>query len=254
MKKTIEFWNDEVEKIKELHHPRWFLYYLDRLTMEAVEIGLESLKDRRGLLLKTDLWNEGVEYSRNVLRKIYNYKSFDLDLYGIDVSDKICISAKKLNPFVNAFQADIRSLPFKDNSLDIILDLSTLDHIPLSSVPNVLKGYSRILKENGILVLIFWYGNLTLKFILKFKKMKCKLQFFFPINIIKREIRKNFSILKEYRVGAISHVNGLGILKYLLSPFPESFFDLIVKIDYSKFSKYFLQFPLGYYVIIARKR
>ncbi|MCK5020882.1 MAG: methyltransferase domain-containing protein [Candidatus Peribacteraceae bacterium] len=65
-----------------------------------------------------------------------NYINIDYKpLYGVDV------------------QADIRQLPFKDNSIELIETYHTFEHIPRQEVASTLSDWFRILKLNGILII-----------------------------------------------------------------------------------------------------
>ncbi len=55
---------------------------------------------------------------------------------------------------VNLRQGDARSLPFNDNSFDVLFNSYMLDLIPLDDMPIVLGEFRRVLKNNGRLVLV----------------------------------------------------------------------------------------------------
>ena len=65
-----------------------------------------------------------------------NYINVDYKrLYGVDV------------------QADVRQLPFKDNSIELIEIYHTFEHIPRQEVASTLKDWFRILKLDGKLII-----------------------------------------------------------------------------------------------------
>lgn len=114
-------------------------------------IYLRSLiNKKRGVALKVDLWNEGG-----------NKGCFDINLFksfkviGMDISRIACINATKENPWINIMNLTLAFLPFKDGSIDVILDISTSDHMPLNKFSECFENYSRILTEKGELLLIF---------------------------------------------------------------------------------------------------
>ncbi|MFA6971386.1 MAG: class I SAM-dependent methyltransferase [Gallionella sp.] len=56
----------------------------------------------------------------------------------------------------NAVQGDIRQIPFPDDTFNIVIDCSTLDHLHSDDVPKALAEYQRVLKQNGICLLFCW--------------------------------------------------------------------------------------------------
>jgi len=50
-------------------------------------------------------------------------------------------------------QADVRQLPFKDNSIELIETYHTFEHIPRQEVASTLNGWYKVLKPNGILII-----------------------------------------------------------------------------------------------------
>lgn len=53
----------------------------------------------------------------------------------------------------NFLKADVRELPFKDNSVDYILARQVLEHITFLNVPNTLHEWIRVLKPGGRMVI-----------------------------------------------------------------------------------------------------
>lgn len=69
----------------------------------------------------------------------------------------VIAGAKERHPQLDLRRGDIRSLAeFAGESFEVVLDLSTLDHIQPSSVSQALASYRRVLKPGGILLLVFW--------------------------------------------------------------------------------------------------
>jgi len=65
-----------------------------------------------------------------------NYINVDYKrLYGVDV------------------QADIRQLPFKDNSIELIETYHTFEHIPRQEIASTLSDWFRVLKLDGELII-----------------------------------------------------------------------------------------------------
>lgn len=53
----------------------------------------------------------------------------------------------------NFVKADVRDLPFEDNSVDYILARQVLEHITFVNVPNTLHEWIRVLKPGGRMVI-----------------------------------------------------------------------------------------------------
>ena len=51
---------------------------------------------------------------------------------------------------------DIRHLPCSDGWFDLVLDCSTLDHVPQEQMPMVLDEYKRVLQDGGHAMIISW--------------------------------------------------------------------------------------------------
>ncbi len=80
-------------------------------------------------------------------------------VYGVDLSSGMLEEAKRAiarTGFtnVNLRQGDARSLPFDDNSFDVLFNSYMLDLIPLTDMPIVLGEFRRVLKKDGRLILV----------------------------------------------------------------------------------------------------
>ncbi len=80
-------------------------------------------------------------------------------VHGVDLSPGMLkkaaqVVARRGFTNVDLRQADARSLPFDDNTFDILLNNYMLDLIPLDDMPVVLGEFRRVLKEGGRLVLV----------------------------------------------------------------------------------------------------
>jgi len=74
---------------------------------------------------------------------------------GLNVTT--CDFDKKLSPDV---VADIRKLPFKERSFDLIIACQILEHIPYEDVPNVLASFHKIVRKNVIISIPYNTFNL----------------------------------------------------------------------------------------------
>lgn len=112
---------------------------------------LRSLITRtQGTVLKLDLWNEG---GRKGVFDIGLFKTFDV--IGMDISEVACTKARMEVPWLSLTNSTVEMLPFRYESIDVILDISTSDHIPYKAFCRVVGDYARILRERGDLLMIF---------------------------------------------------------------------------------------------------
>ncbi len=80
-------------------------------------------------------------------------------VHGVDLSPRMLEKTRRAVAEagftnVNLRQGDARSLPFDDNSFDVLFNSYMLDLIPLDDMPIVLGEFRRVLKNNGRLVLV----------------------------------------------------------------------------------------------------
>ena len=86
---------------------------------------------------------------------------FDIGLFktfnvvGMDIAEVACAQARAENPWMSLFNGTIVHFPFRDKSIDVILDISTSDHVPLESFRRVVMEFARILTDRGELIMIF---------------------------------------------------------------------------------------------------
>jgi len=105
-------------------------------------------------ILKTDLWNEGVEDGRSLA----SYAQTEGNGSGpvcIDISRYVCESANKLNNSdFQPIQATLLAPPFR-SAFDLILDVSTVDHMPKNLRTAWISSEASLLKPDGVLLISF---------------------------------------------------------------------------------------------------
>lgn len=82
-----------------------------------------------------------------------------LDVIGIDISEGILEEAKKRYPKLKFKPMDFSNMKFKDKSFDGIWCMAGLIHTDRNDIPKVLKEFSRVLNENGILYIAVVEGT-----------------------------------------------------------------------------------------------
>lgn len=107
-------------------------------------------------ILKTDLYNESEVQSnnKNILKALSPYIKKG---YGIEIDSNIYNEALKVMKDYGNLDlklGSITELPLFDASIDLILDLSTIDHV--KNYEKVIQEYRRVIKPNGEVIIIVW--------------------------------------------------------------------------------------------------
>lgn len=84
-------------------------------------------------------------------RFCYELKNENINIMGLDYSDKALAFAKAFNPSIKFLQGDLSNLPF-EKEFDVITLLEVLEHIPLDKVERVRDCLWRALKDNGKII------------------------------------------------------------------------------------------------------
>jgi len=135
----------------------WLAGYLGASYRTAVERGLARVAADRAVVVKSDLWNECLGGPRDVLGRLAAESHHRL--FAVELSHPRCLEARSLVPQVFVVVAHICALPFRSGSVDLLLDLSTIDHVPESQVVLAIGEYARVLGQGGVLVLVSWQRN-----------------------------------------------------------------------------------------------
>ncbi len=109
----------------------------------------------RQKILKTDLFAEAF----SVEQFLFDAIPAKSDVIGIDVAFEIVAEAKRQaqNRGIDAGNylcSDVKKLPLRDSSIDLIISDSTLDHFPTEAeIITALKELGRVLADGGTLIL-----------------------------------------------------------------------------------------------------
>jgi len=85
-----------------------------------------------------------------LLKKIY-FKNNKVNLFGLDISPKLCEIAKANNPYADISVGDVENMEFPDNHFDCVFMTETLEH--LLDYDKAIREVSRVLKKEGQFVL-----------------------------------------------------------------------------------------------------
>jgi SAM-dependent methyltransferase len=89
-------------------------------------------------------------------------KERGVDVVGYDLSPRMVEAARHLNPEINFHQADMTALDHADESWAGVVAFYSLIHIPPAEIAGTLRGFRRILRPGGLLLLAFHIGDETL--------------------------------------------------------------------------------------------
>jgi SAM-dependent methyltransferase len=78
---------------------------------------------------------------------------------GIDLSPRMVVLARKLNPGIEFQQGNMASLDVQDGSWAGIVAFYSIIHLPRPQVVPVLQEFRRVLQPNGLLLLAFHQGQ-----------------------------------------------------------------------------------------------
>src|SRR5690606_18412363 len=148
-------------------------------------------------VLKTDCYNEG--FRRPIITPEYQDKTTLLE-YSQEHIDK----ALEANPSLHIIKGDIRHTR-PGSHFDLILDFSTIDHVPQGDTYTVFENYHSMLKHGGKLILIAWF-NATNPHISNGTAQPTKAvwnstdQYFFDYGDFVADLRHFFTILSEQTI------------------------------------------------------
>jgi len=148
---TSDYWDTIIERPGGRDHEDLWRAHLRGIYEELMERWVAGSGD--GLILKTDLYDEAISQ--------YNLLPLCADkierVIGTDVSFEVASAAKRRmletwNGWQNAVCTDVRRLPFKSNTFDVIISNSTLDHFAeKQGILDGLREIHRSLRPGGSL-------------------------------------------------------------------------------------------------------
>jgi SAM-dependent methyltransferase len=238
---------------------RWHAEYLGHSYRSAVETAMALLDGGAHAVLKTDLWNECLGGARDIAGNFQG--KHGSRFVALDLEYPVCVRAHARVPAVHVVQADIRALPFRGGSFDAVLDLSTLDHLPDEGVASAIDGYRRVLRERGVLLLIFWQRNLLMKQRLLLKRWLGKRekhdQHYFSRAAVRARFGGDLVVVKEFVTGSLL-IPPQPLTGFLLGAFPVGwltrFVGWVVALERSAVLHPLLKHLAGLYGFAALRR
>jgi SAM-dependent methyltransferase len=131
----------------DAREPRLWRTHSDATNAAFLSGALNGRHYRRAL--KTDLFDEATNGGLvPALREATD------SIVGIDISPAVVAGARTRDPGLEASVADVRRLPFDDDAFDLVVSLSTLDHLAsVREMASAIKELTRVLAPGGTLAL-----------------------------------------------------------------------------------------------------
>lgn len=140
------YWNGLAERLGEPQFQKQIALSKRRENIELVAAWAPPGARR---LLKTDVFEEA--YGDDAL--LDALAAFCPAVVGMDVSRTVAAAARARWPGLPFLAADACALPFRAASFDLIVSISTLDHLPPHLLPTALGQLRDVLKPGGCLIL-----------------------------------------------------------------------------------------------------
>lgn len=137
------YWDIISLKLKNVFYPRTIYehYWITHNTLIQKWFKLDQKKNIR--ILKTDMFEESK--SKDFFSYYYVKKH---NVTGIDISENVLSNVLETKN-LSLLKMDLRDLKFKENSFDLIISLSTLDHLDADDFQKAIVQMSKALKNNG---------------------------------------------------------------------------------------------------------
>ncbi|MBU1726600.1 MAG: class I SAM-dependent methyltransferase [Candidatus Omnitrophica bacterium] len=144
---TSAFW-DELAR----HGSHKVNHFLEALKANEVLNFLSRISFKNTHTLKTDLFSESINKNLEFYAQLQKGQCVGIDI-SIEIARMARANLSSSGYKINYVVADVRNMPFKNDSFDFILSDSTLDHVPKSDFLIALFETKRILCSHGKLAL-----------------------------------------------------------------------------------------------------
>ena len=123
--------------------------YCDALYVSLLDRWLPPGEDRARRALKTDLYDEAVDEGL-----VSRLGQSSRQVFGLDLSFPIVHTADRRHVSLRVALTDVRALPYRAASFDLVLSNSTLDHFPTTEQIDVaLAEIARVTRAGGTLII-----------------------------------------------------------------------------------------------------
>jgi SAM-dependent methyltransferase len=140
-------WDSIARGMRDFSQAPTTLYYRE-CEIALIRRAVGDLRGKR--LLKLDLWNEAIN------TRILNWASSEgAEAYGLDLSRIVAARARRNavaeGAMLRLTQADIRDVPFRSGSFDVVYTMGTIEHI--DEYAEAVREVRRVLRPGGIAII-----------------------------------------------------------------------------------------------------
>ncbi len=135
-------WDNIARSFPDLFPAASTQYYRER-EIELIRRAAGPVRGKR--VLKLDLWNEAVN-----TQILHWMSAAGAACNGLDISHVTASRAKARTNGFTVVQADMRHVPFRHGSFDLVYTIGTLEHI--EEYREALRETLRVLKPNGVII------------------------------------------------------------------------------------------------------
>ena len=122
--------------------------------------------------------------------------SHTISMFGVDISEKMIVNAKQLNPSMNFYVAGCDTLPFDDNTINLITVCASFHHFP--NIEKFAIETRRVIKSDGLIYIAEIYLPYIIRVLcnpfLKFSKAG-DVKFYSPNEIV--SLFENHGFIKD---------------------------------------------------------
>lgn len=151
-------WNEHWEKTNESFFGKILSVFRKLVLAHAVRHYHDKFFPEKGIFLETGCGTSQTSIKINKRKRKY---------VAIDISEEALKEAKKIGLFDNFLKADIRNLPYKDESIDGVWNLGVMEHFSRKEIQKILKETKRVLKKGSVAVLFWPYRYAPYQILLK---------------------------------------------------------------------------------------
>jgi hypothetical protein len=209
-------------------------------------------------VLKTDAWNEGVEDGRELISYTTEQTgNVNRTAVCIDVSRYVCESANRIrNSEFAIVRATLLASPFR-RVFDLVIDASTIDHMPLRLRKLWLSAEASVLKPHGFLLISFDCRlNMFTELYHRFFTRKIYPEWTLTPTEVRGQLESlGFNIVREHAVFVAGFIWGSHRPSFILARLfrRRGVLEFVRNRELSRYSKW-LSSVAPQYVIVARKK
>ena len=207
--------------------PSYKKFFLEIVRRMLLETSLFS--SRHPDVLKLDLWNEVGDKEKDFTNHINDIFEPNSMTY-IELDKDLCEKYRRLGTGNRVANSSISSMKLPYDKFDILLDISTSDHLEDEKFEKAIKEYHRVLKTGGILVML--HDNAEFLTFSMFKEDIPEFGFF-PRSVahIRKSLESNgFEILKMRMAFSVFMIYMPNIILKMFTSIPVKRF--ISKVEY----------------------